>query len=74
MFSLSDRFLFWEMKKSHTLQRGENMQVAARAGLRVSPRNVVQFETIALVRWRHPDDRPLFWSLAAYCAAETQQK
>ena len=36
--SLSDRFLFWEMKKSHALQRGEKMQVAARAALRVSPR------------------------------------
>jgi hypothetical protein len=35
IFSCSGRFLFWEVKKSHTVQVRENMQVAAGVGFRV---------------------------------------
>jgi hypothetical protein len=53
IFSLSNRFLFWEMKeKSQTVQDRENMEVAARVGFCVWLRNVAQVETSRMVRFR----------------------
>jgi hypothetical protein len=43
IFSLSNRFLFLEVKKSHSAE------VAARMGFRVRLRSIAQVETIALV-------------------------
>jgi hypothetical protein len=49
IFSLSGRFLFWEIKTSHTVQSQEYMEVDAWVEFRVWLRGVAQVETSVLM-------------------------